>query len=199
MADPRQGLNPWQPSANQRYDQIVGQGNYWPYGKGNSGPFAATDQWPSKPIVATPMLPVAKTVSGDITYVKQAPRDTIIFDDTLISSTQLLDLFFEDVGGLELANISRSDLVDGQESIYSPIKNLSSLKRRFNPNNIIANFSSVNTYFSRFGIDLLRRNIFYPLIDEDTGDLIIEIESVYEDEEIEVQILSSGTIEKVAD
>lgn len=199
MANPRQGLNPWQPSSNQRYDQVVGQGNYWPYGKGSYGPFVATDQWPAKPVSATPILPVPKTVSGDITYVKQAPRDTIVFDEASISSNQLLDLFFEDVGGIELANLSRSDLIDGQESNYAPIKNLSSLKRRFNPNNIIANFSSINTYFSRFGIDLLRRNIYYPIIDEDTGDLIIEIEDVFEDEEIEVQILSSGTIEKVVD
>lgn len=199
MTSPRDGLQPWQPSSNQRYDQIVGQGSYWPYGKDSYGPFLATDQWPSKPVNSTPMLPVARTVSGDITYVKQAPRDTIIFDDESLSSNQLLDLFFEDIGGLELANISRSDLIDGQEATYSPIKNLSSLKRRFNPNNIIANFSSINTYFSRFGIDLLRRNIFYPIIDEDTGDLVIEIENVFEDEEIEVQILSSGTIEKVVD
>jgi hypothetical protein len=199
MIDPRSGLAPWQPSSNSKYDQIVSQGNYWPYGKNSMGPFSFSDKWPEQQVSAKPMLPISKTVSGDITYVKQAPRDTIVFDESLVSANQLIDLFFEDIGGLELANISRSDLIDGQQQSYSPIKNLSSLKRRFNPNNIIANFSSVNTYFSRFGIDLLKRNIFYPIIDEDTGDLIIEIESVFEDEEIEVQILSSGTIEKVAD
>lgn len=144
----------------------------------------------------TPMLSVPAQTSNSLTYVKQAPKDTIVFDNSDISAEVLLELYFEDVGGLELASLSRADAIDGQTATYSPIKNLSSVRRRYNPNNIISSASSIETYFSRFGIDLLKRGVNYPYVDN-TGAVVIEVDEVLSDEEIEVQILSNGTIDKV--
>ena len=96
-----------------------------------------------------------------------------------------------------MANISRSDLVDGQRVSYSVIKNLSSVRRRFDPNNIISSFASLETYFSRFGIDLLKRGAYVPVFDVKTGEIVIEVDNILQDEEIEVYMVSDGTIERV--
>lgn len=154
------------------------------------------DNWPENNITALPMMPVPRTASGETTYVKQAPIDTVVFDEQNVSADPLLELLYEDLAGLELATVSRSDTVDGQNVSYNIVKNLSSVKRKFNPNNIIYSSSSANTYFSRFSIDLLQRGIYYPYFDED-GNLIIEIDESLEDEEIEVYIVSDGTIDEV--
>lgn len=161
----------------------------------NSG--TVTTQQSSTPTVyPTPILPTPRRTSGSLTYVKQAPKDTIVFDESSVSAEMLLELYFEDIGGLELSSLSRSDTIDGQEVSYSPIKNLSSVRRRFNPNNIISSATSLDSYFSRFGIDLLKRGPQYPYVDSE-GSVVIEIENVLDDEEVEVQILSNGTIEEV--
>lgn len=145
---------------------------------------------------ATPMLPQSGLSSNDLTYVKKAPKDTIVFDNSSLSPEILLELYFEDLGGLELANLSRADAIDGQNASYSPIKNLSSLRRRYSPNNIIASVGNLENYFSRFGIDLLERGVYAPYVTED-GNVAIEVDTILEDEEIEIQVLSNGTIERI--
>lgn len=147
-------------------------------------------------IMPVPLLPMPTKTSSNITYVKEAPKDTIVFDESSLSAEILLELFFEDIGGIELASLSRADAIDGQDVVYSPIKNLSSIRRRFNPNNIISSAASLDTYFSRFAIDLLRRGVYFPYVDGN-GSIVVEIDNVLTDEEIEVQILSNGTIERV--
>lgn len=147
-------------------------------------------------IMPIPFLAAPQKTSSSITYVKQAPKDTIVFDNSTLSPEALLELFFEDIGGIELASLSRADAIDGQDVVYSPIKNLSSIRRRFNPNNIISSAASLDSYFSRFGIDLLRRGVYFPYVDEN-GSVVVEIDNVLSDEEIEVQIISNGTIERV--
>jgi hypothetical protein len=148
------------------------------------------------PVTAKPFLPVPKLANGESTYLKQPPRDTIVFDESDLQIQKLFDIFFEDLGGLELATIARADNIDGQPVTYSAIKNLSSLRRRFSPDNIISSFSSIDSQFSKFAINLLSRGIYYPYFDEN-GDLVIEIDDIADDESIEIQILSDGTIEKV--
>ena len=189
------GGAPWEPSDNPELDRIANKGTYWPYGVGNYGPPAgATSSAPSAstPPPPAPPLPTFRRMSAPDKNIKPAPSDIIQFDDDAIDIALIQDLLYEDIGAVELANISRTDLIDGQEVLYSPIKNLSSVRREFNPNNIIATSYSTD-YFSRFGIDLSSRGVYEPYFDED-GNLVIEIEKVGDGEEIQVQILSSGTI-----
>lgn len=142
-----------------------------------------------------PVLPRFTAMPTPDKNIKEAPSDIIQFDDDSVEIALLQDLLFEDIGGVELANISRTDLIDGQAVIYEPIKNLSSIRQEFNPNNVVATAISSN-YFSRFGIDLDSRGINEPYIDEN-GDLVIEVDNVQEGEEIQVQILLNGTIDLV--
>lgn len=150
---------------------------------------------PPPPPPPAPPLPKFVRMTAPDKNIKPAPSDIIQFDDNAVDIALIQDLLYEDIGAVELANISRTDLIDGQDVLYSPIKNLSSVRREFNPNNIIATSYS-SDYFSRFGIDLSARGINEPYFDED-GNLIIEIDTVGEGEEIQVQVLSSGTIDLI--
>lgn len=143
-----------------------------------------------------PVLPVFVPINTTNFIIKQAPLDTIVFNDNQVDVALLQDLLYEDIAGVELANISREDLIDGQQVSYSPIVNLPTIKRNYNPNNLISSNIVGQTVFSRFAIDLILRGMNDPYIDSE-GNLVIEIDTIGADENIEVQILSSGTINKV--
>lgn len=142
-----------------------------------------------------PLLPTFVPSAYSTRVIKVAPSDIIQFDESTVEIQLLKDLIFEDLGATELANISRSDLIDGQETIYSIIKNLSSIRREFNPNNVIATAYN-SDYFTRFGIDLVARGMNEPYFDEN-GNLVIEIDTVLDGEEIQVQVLSNGIIDTI--
>jgi hypothetical protein len=125
--------------------------------------------------------------------IKQPDPSVILFDSGTISPEYLVELEYEDISGMELISMSRSDLIDGQSVTYSPIKNLSALRNKYNPNNIIAIPSESSSEFSKYRIDLILRGIISPYFDKD-GNLVVEIEDMKQDELIEVQVDSSGTI-----
>lgn len=152
---------------------------------------------PSVRVSAVPPNPWNTTVTYTAPVgIKQADPDIITFDDEVVSGTFLVERFFEEIGGIELINISRSDIINGDLVNYTPIKNLSSLRRQYNPNNIIAIASTAQSAFSRFKIDLILRGINEPYLDDD-GNLVIEIDLIDEDEFIEAEIATSGTINRI--
>jgi len=166
---------------------------------------------------ATPNLPDPKTVV-DSNAVKIATPDLIIRDDEVMSIDIMTDLVFEDIGGQELATISRHDLVNGQKILYSPIKNLTDLYLQYNPNNILR-LQSSDSYFKSLslsvldhlpecgnGYDLIEKvgepdktkwtkvpNCKSIYIDPITGDLVINLVNLKDGEQAEVQILTSGS------
>jgi len=158
-------------------------------------PPAASAPIPAPP--PAPVLPQFRQMQPNYKTFKVAPIDTIQFDDNAVEIAMITDLLFEDIGAVELANISRTDLIDGIEVLYAPIKNLSIMRRDYNPNNIVATSYSTD-YFSRFGIDLSTKGIHEPYFD-DNGNLVVEIDIVSSEEEIQVQILTNGTISEVND
>jgi len=140
----------------------------------------------------TPNLPTFVPMTNVGENVKLAPLDTIVFDNSNVEIAQIEQLLFEDIGGVELSNISRADLIDGQQVSYSPIANLETINRIFNPNNIVATNNGID-YFSRFSIDLSSRAPISVYFDTG-GNLVVEVESVNNDEQIQVEILTNGTI-----
>lgn len=134
--------------------------------------------------------------------VKTASIDTILFDDESVSIDQMADFIFEEIGGQELINIARSDVINGQKILHQPIKNLSSIQQRYNPNNILSLQQTSDKYFAGFSIKLENKipnegngvngeNVY---IDENTGDIIIELVNLNPDEQVEIQITVGGTI-----
>jgi hypothetical protein len=158
----------------------------------------------SAPPSFTPAAPPARPLGPFIeteTYVaragiKQADPDTVLFVDDALGPEYLVQLGYEDISGMELINISRSDIIDGQNVIYSPVKNLSSLRQRYNPNNLISLPELSDSFFSRFQIDLLLRGISKPYFDG-LGNLVIEIENISDNEIVDVEIDTSGIIDSI--
>jgi hypothetical protein len=160
-------------------------------------------------VYATPFVASSATVPGIslvTSQVKSATPEIILFNDKDIqaSAEVMVDLLFENIGGQELLSISRNDSVNGQDVLYSPIKNLNIIQQEFNPNNIIKLQNTSDNNFDNFPIKLnlkvpntvtvdLADNIY---LDGD-GNLVIELLEISEDEQVEVQITTSGTIYEV--
>jgi len=163
---------------------------------------------------ATAGIPApAKTSTSD--SVKIATPDLLIFGEQAVAIEIMTDLIFEDIGGFELATISRHDLVNGQTVIYAPIKNLTDLYLQYNPNNVLR-LQSADSFFSSLAItlpnylpkygngydligtnpDLTKRVKVYNgksiYIDPISGDLVINLINIKENEQVEVEILTAG-------
>lgn len=161
-----------------------------------SAPAPAPVRKPPPPPPPKPPAWLKKKTFQPVEGVRQADPDTVLFDESTISPELLIQLQYEDVGGVELANVSRSDIIDGQNIIYSPIKNLSDVRRRYNPNNIIPLSENSNSFLNRFSIEINLRQPYVPYFNDD-GDLVIEVEDIKDDEVIEVQVDRNGIINEV--
>ena len=128
--------------------------------------------------------------------IKQAQPDIVIDPETDTSGDYIAERFFEELGGTELISLSRHDLIDGIDVSYKPIANLSSLRRRFNPNNIIALEILSDNEFAKFSINLLSRGMNEPYFD-DSGNLVVEVDIIRPQENIEVEISLSGTVTRI--
>jgi hypothetical protein len=172
-------------------------------------PSAPTPE-PTKPTPApsnlrpsTPSSPVQQRQS----IVKSPNRDVINFQSEEYSASAIARLLFEQVGSIELINIARRDIIEGQNPYYSVISNLSSIKKNFNPTTLISRQRVNETVFDNYTIDLNTKipdqeyltdnnldNFYY--IDTN-GDLVIELVNLSDDERIELEIAESGTINLV--
>jgi hypothetical protein len=150
---------------------------------------------------ALPNLPVS-TPSSASDGVLAASKDIFVITDESLPIEIMTDLVFEDIGGQEIINISRSDIVNGQNVIYQPIKNLTSINYQYNPQNILSLQDTSESYFKKFPIQLDKRipkvgtgpNNETVYIDPDTGDLVINVVALEKDEQVEVQILNGGAL-----
>jgi hypothetical protein len=153
---------------------------------------------PATPATVSPAV-VAAVVAPP---VKTAPIDTVLFNDEQVPIEVMSDLIFEDIGGHELINIARNDIINGQDISYQPIKNLTSLQQQYNPNNILSVQSTSDKYFSNFAIKLENKtpnvgngpfgsNVY---IDPLTGNMVVDAINLETDEQIEIEITLSGTI-----
>ena len=172
---------------------------------------------------ATADLPYPASASEDKS-VKIATPDLIIASDELMSIEIMTDLIFEEIGGYELATISRHDLVNGQKVIYAPIKKLTDLYLQNNPNNVLR-LQASDSYLKSLPLSIFDYlpvcgngydlepvyispgqvnpdktkwtkvpNCRSVYIDPLTGDLVINLINIKESDQAEIQILSSGQI-----
>jgi hypothetical protein len=150
---------------------------------------------------SVPNLPTPASSNAD-DGVLAASKDIFIITDEALPIEVMTDLVFEDIGGQEIINISRSDIVNGQNVIYQPIKNLTSINYQYNPQNILSLQDTSESYFKKFPIQLDKKipkigtgpNNETIYIDPDTGDLVINVVNLEKDEQVEVQILNSGAL-----
>jgi hypothetical protein len=153
-------------------------------------------------VKALPNIPVA--ISSVTKYSKAASKDIILLTEADTSIDTLANLLFEDIGGQEIIGISRHDTVDGQNLEYTPISNLSSILSQYNSQNIIPVPNGSDAFFRNFPIIMSSHLVEYPngtgpngepiYIDPLTGDLVINFVNLPVEEQIQVEILNSGTI-----
>lgn len=145
----------------------------------------------------TPM-PVASSSSGGI---KVADPDVILFNSDNIPVEVMTDLIFEDIGGTEILNIARTDLVNGQSVIYAPIKNLAQIYLKYNPQNILSLQETTGEIFDNFPIKLGRhvpsvgngpngRNVYMNPVN---GNIVIDVINIERNEQVEIQIANTGS------
>lgn len=162
-----------------------------------SSPPPASSYYAPPPPSPTPVNPwiTAKTFVAP-TGVKQADPDIILDPEIDTTGDFIVERFFEELGGTELISLSRYDLIDGIDVVYKPIANLSRLRQRFNPNNLITSDYLSQNEFAKFPIDLISRGIYEPYFD-DEGNLVVEIDIIKSEENIDVQISESGTVTRI--
>lgn len=129
-----------------------------------------------------------------------ASPDIILFDDGAVPIELMADLIFENIGGHELINIARNDLINGQNIIYSPIKNLNLLAQQYNSRNILPLSNTSDTFFKNFPIKLETK---IPVVGAgpngeivylENSNLVINVINLAADEQVEIQIITSGEI-----
>jgi hypothetical protein len=174
-------------------------GSAW--GGGGGGGTPAPEPEPEPAPAPKPPPPPPPPPEPGVPAIKTASIDTVIFNDELVNQNIIADLLFEDVGGQEILTISRYDTVNGQDVSYQPIKNLNLIQQEYNPNNLVRLQATSDRIFANFPIKLGDKipvegngpdgeNIYL----DSTGSIVIEFINLLGDEQVEIQIASSGTI-----
>lgn len=151
-----------------------------------------------------PLSGITSEVVTDEIKVKSAPIETVLFNDENTDATIITDLLFENIGGQEILSVARFDTVNGQSIAYQPIKNLNIIQQEYNPNNILRLQKTSDRIFANFPIKLDEKipdvgngingeNVYL----NDTGGITIDLVNLVSDEQVEIQILQSGTIYEV--
>lgn len=136
--------------------------------------------------------------------VKPATPDLIVFNNDNIPVEYMTDLLFENIGGQEILNVSRNDIVNGQNIVYTPIKNLTSLSIGYGPKNIFSLPDTAGAYFDNFAIRLDEKTpetgtgpnqeILYMETDESGlyQNLVVNVINMAKSEQVEIEVLSAG-------
>lgn len=149
------------------------------------------------PDVPRPSVPMTAPTDS----VKAATPDLIEFNDQAVPTELMTDLLFEKIAGQEVITIARNDIVNGQRVAYRPIKNLSQIALRYNPSNLLPLQNTSGFIFENFSIRFEKSipqsptgpNGSHVYLNSE-GDLVVEVVSLASDEQIEVQILSRGSV-----
>jgi hypothetical protein len=127
-------------------------------------------------------------VSSGNSGIKVATPDLIVFDSSSLSVDSMADLIFEDIGGQELLEISRSDLINSSNVVFPRIKT----KQRFvDPISSIAGASFSSPLQSIQLSDHVPQFVSSVVLN-DVGGIEINIVNVLPGYQVEVQVVSKA-------
>lgn len=117
-----------------------------------------------------------------------------------IAYEAMFEIIFQDIGGQELINISRADAINGQNIMYSIVKNLKNLMLEYNSNNIIKLGGTSDVLFKNFPIRLEDRLPKYGLgpngtnvyVEDGTGNIVVNLVNIQDEEQVEIEIINQG-------
>ena len=133
-------------------------------------------------------------------------RDVVDLATEELDAKVIENLLFENVGANELVKFVRHDTVEGNNASYNIISNLTDIRRKFDPTDLISvqipdsNFVSNSINLSnkiptKQDLDLLGISDYVYI--DDSGNLIIEVVKMRDKEVVEIQIDTNGTIYEV--
>lgn len=146
-------------------------------------------------IDAVPYTPPATASSSPKPDTKPATPDLIMITDEAFPVELITDLLFEDIGGTEILNIARHDLIDGADLAYQQISNIAKVTTIAGGANLQALTQTSEDLFSQFP---LRRYQYVPESTDDpsgmnrnvylnnNGDLVVELTGVDNSYQLEV-------------
>jgi hypothetical protein len=158
---------------------------------------------PTSYLTATPLASITQpVVENKKPLVKSATPEIILFDEDTVPIEIMTDLIFENIGGQEVLSLTRHDIVSGDFIPNQLIKNVSVLNQSYSSRNILGIQSTSDKYFGNYSIKLENKipstaggpNNINIYIEDETGDLIVEVVNMLSDEEVEIQIGLGGTI-----
>jgi hypothetical protein len=131
---------------------------------------------------------------------KIQPPNRVDLSSDGLAVEAMVEMVFQDIGGQELINISRADSINGQNIMYSIVKNLKNIMIDYNSNNIIKLIGTSDLYFKNFSIRLEERlatkgtgpNEETIYIESDTGNLVINLVNLEDEEQVEIEIINQG-------
>lgn len=151
---------------------------------------------------ATANQATAATATAKKEAVKIATPSLLALSNQPLDINSMVELIFQDIGGQELINISRSDAINGQDIVYSIIKNLKNIMLDYNSNNIIKLGGTSDVIFKNFTIKLEQRlakkgtgpNEETVYLEESTGNLVINVVNLEKGEQVEIEIINQGGV-----
>jgi hypothetical protein len=155
----------------------------------------------------TPTSPEPANTATNVNATKPAIPEAILREDAVFPPDLMFDRIFENIGGQEIINIARNDIINGQRVSYSLISNQTALEVQYNPKNIFSLPGIAESFFDSFAIKLDfripdsgtgpvieetgKRKTFYL---EDNGDLVVNVTYMDSFESVEVQVLNAGVV-----
>lgn len=158
---------------------------------------------------AVPLIPQPVRFEGVTEKaLKIATPDIILFEEEGLGAALMIDLIFEQIGGQEIINIARNDIINGQKISYSLISNADQVNNAYNTKNIFSAPGTLDSFFKNFAI---RLEIHVPergtgpggelvYIDKNNLDetkrnrLVIDVTRMGINEQVEIQVLNSGEV-----
>jgi hypothetical protein len=158
---------------------------------------------------AIPLTVAAQTRLSLIAPGIKVSRPDIILQDESLPVDTISELFVQDLGSQEILNLSRHDLINGNQEQYSLISNANRINQKFNPLNIISIPGKLSEVFKNFAIELqnhapdfgtddnvttseqVRDRVYISSI---TGNLVIDVVNLNTNDRVEVEILTSGEV-----
>jgi hypothetical protein len=173
----------------------------------NKGSITAEDTYlyllDRRPLEAEPDVPASTGSSSSSSQdIKAATPDLIQITEEGMSIEVITDLLFEDIGGTEILNIARHDLINGIDIKYQQISNLVKIENIFGGSNLIGVQNPIEQTFGRFA---LKRYQYVPATTSDpsgldnhiyvdeSGNVNLELYNLEDNMQIEIEFKSADT------
>jgi hypothetical protein len=185
-----------------KYDKSLGisaqSASYWDHYISNNSLQTTVSQVGSAPVAMA---------AAPTTAIKLPDRDNLFTLQNNADAALITNIVFEKLGAVELTKFTRSDTVEGINPYYNIVSNLDQIKKEFDTSNLVLSQKSDTSLYNAFSIKLstkIPKDKFleergldnYIYIDEN-GSLIIELDNITQDELVEIEIDTNGTIVEV--